>query len=145
MSKVLKLLPQISFFLLIFMNTTSQSFLIQSHAVLNPPTSGRKFSTSSFKARISDQGTQTHSVYHTFVKPETPQNELFTCNFQFVTSDFSLQINPSSLLCVVHATEAWDVYHTLLVNVHVTGCGHKNGSDTHEKLKIYWKFNKSEK
>lgn len=79
---------------------------------------------------------QTHSVYHTSLKPETLQNELLTCNFQFVTSDFSLQINPSSLLCVVHATEAWDIYHTLLVNVHVTGCGHKNGSDTHQKLKL---------
>lgn len=62
---------------------------------------------------------------------------IVTYYFQFVTSDFSFQINPSSFLCVIHATEAWDVYYTLLVDIHITGCGYKNGSDSYEKL-IIW-------
>lgn len=76
-------------------------------------------------------------VYYTFINPAKFQNEVCTCYFQFVTSDFRFQINPSSFLCVIHATEAWDVYYALLMNIHITSCGYKNGSDSYEKL-IIW-------
>jgi hypothetical protein len=36
-------------------------------------------------------------------------------------ADLGLQVNPPPLLCVIHSTEAGDVYHTLLVNIHVAG------------------------
>lgn len=36
--------------------------------------------------------------------------------------DLSLQVDPPPLLCVVHPTEARDVYYTLLVHIHIAGC-----------------------
>lgn len=41
---------------------------------------------------------------------------------ELFVGDLSLQVDPPPLLCVVHPTEARDVYHTLLVHIHVTGC-----------------------
>lgn len=41
---------------------------------------------------------------------------------EFLISDLSLQVNPPPLLCVIHSTEAGDIYYTLLVNIHVAGC-----------------------
>lgn len=69
------------------------------------------------------------------------QSELFTCYFQFVSSDFSFQINPSSFLGVIHAAEARDIYYALLMHIHITSCEYKNGSDSYEKL-IIWLHSK---
>lgn len=85
-----------------------------------------------------DQSTSAHSEYNTLKNPATFQNESFTCYFQFVTSDFSLQINPSPFLSVIHATEARDVYHTLLMHIHITRCGYRSVSDSCEKLIIWF-------
>jgi len=81
-----------------------------------------------------EQSTSARSAYNTFKNPAAFQNKSFTCYFQFVTSDFSLQINPSPFLSVIHATEARDVYHTLLMHIHITSCGYRSVSDSSEKL-----------
>lgn len=44
---------------------------------------------------------------------------------ELLISDLGLQINPPPLFCMIHSTEARDVDHALLVNIHVAGCESK--------------------
>lgn len=44
---------------------------------------------------------------------------------ELLIGDLSLQVNPPSLLGMIHSTEAGDIDHTLLVDIHVTGCGER--------------------
>ena len=52
-----------------------------------------------------------------------PPQVCLTCDVELFISDLSLQVDPAPLLGVVHPTEAGDVYDTLLVHIHVAGCG----------------------
>ena len=45
-----------------------------------------------------------------------------TSDVELLISDLSLQVDPAPLLRVVHPAEAGDIYYTLLVHVHITGC-----------------------
>lgn len=45
-----------------------------------------------------------------------------TCDVELLVGDLGFQVDAPPLLRVVHAAEAGDVDHTLLVHVHVTGC-----------------------
>lgn len=47
-----------------------------------------------------------------------------TCGMHFVSYHLDLQVKTSSSLCVVRSTKAWHIHHTLLMDVHITGCEH---------------------
>lgn len=42
---------------------------------------------------------------------------------ELLVGDLGLQVDAAPLLGVVHPTEAGDVDHTLLVHIHIAGCG----------------------
>lgn len=54
--------------------------------------------------------------------PLTPVRDCLTCDVELFLGDLGLQVDPAPLLRVVHPAEAGDVYHALLVHVHITGC-----------------------
>lgn len=45
-----------------------------------------------------------------------------TCDLQFVPADLTFEVQTASSLCEVHPTQAGHVHHTLIMDIHVTGC-----------------------